>query len=444
MNIAIIGTGYVGLVTGTCLANTGHNVHCIDINKEKIEKLNEGIIPIYEPGLEELINSNVQAEKLYFTYNFEDLKYADAIFITVGTPANDDGSPYIQYILDAAENIGKYIAKHSIIIVKSTVPVGTTYKVKNIIAKTLQDRNEEIEFDVVSNPEFLKEGTAINDFNNPDRIIIGCDSDYANVVMSSIYKSFPLDKLIFTTIETAEMIKYAANAMLAVRISFMNDIANLCDKINANVKDVAKGIGLDNRIGPHFLNAGCGYGGSCFPKDVKALISMGQENGVEMRVIKATDLTNDFQKHILYNKLCKAAGRVDYPIKNIGILGTAFKPNTNDMRCAPSVTFVNDLLNDNFKLGPFDKIKIYDPIALEEAKHYIGTTNEKIEYCTDIDKTIIDCDAIVIVTEWDQIKNMSLDVVKKLMRGNIIIDGRNIFDKKELNNLEYIYEGIGV
>ena len=443
MNISIVGTGYVGLVTGTCLADMGHNVHCIDINKDKIENLNNGIIPIYEPGLEELITKNVQAQKLFFTTNYEVLEYADAVFSAVGTPPDEDGSADLQYVLAVAKEFAKHIKKHSLIITKSTVPVGTAEKVRKVIIDTLKERGEEIEFDVVSNPEFLKEGTALEDFMNPDRIVIGCDSDYAKMIMQSIYKKFPDEKLVFTTIPSAEMIKYAANSMLAVRISFINDIANLCDKVGANIEDVAKGIGLDSRIGPKFLQAGCGYGGSCFPKDVKALIKTGEKNDVVMNVIKAAEKTNEIQKHILYKKLYNAVAKVDYPIKTIAILGTAFKANTDDMREATSIVFVNDLLNDDKKLGPFDKIKIYDPVALNEAKRRIGESNEKIEYCEELDKAIIDSDAIVIITDWKQIKDMSLDVVKRLMNGNIIVDGRNVFDRNKVESLDFIYEAIG-
>ena len=443
MTISIIGTGYVGLVTGTCLAENGHTVYCIDIDKKKIDNLNNGIIPIYEPGLDELISKNTKAEKLFFHNDYKSIEYSDAVFSAVGTPPDEDGSADLKYVLSVAKEFAKNIKKHSLIITKSTVPVGTAEKVRKVIEDTLKELDKEVEFEVVSNPEFLKEGSAIEDFMNPDRIIIGCDSDYSKMIMESIYKKFPEEKLIFTTIQSAEMIKYAANAMLAVRISFINDIANLCDKTGANVEDVAKGIGMDSRIGPKFLQAGCGYGGSCFPKDVKALIKTGEQNNVSMNVIKAAEVTNESQKHILYNKLYKASSKVDYSIKNITILGTSFKPNTDDMREASSIVFVNDLLNDNQKLGPFDKIKIYDPIALNEAKRIIGESNEKIEYCNNIDNAIIDADAIVIITEWDQIKNISLEVVKKLMKGNIIIDGRNIFNRKDIEKLEFIYEAIG-
>lgn len=443
MNIAIVGTGYVGLVTGTCLANMGHNVHCIDINFNKIENLNKGIIPIYEPGLEELVHKNTQAGKLFFTTAYTVIEQCDAVFSAVGTPPDEDGSADLQYVIAVAKEFGKHIKRHSLFITKSTVPVGTSEVVRKIINDVLAERGEEIEFDIVSNPEFLKEGTAIEDFTNPDRVVVGCDTDYAKLVMSSIYKSFDEDKILYTSISSAEMIKYAANSMLAVRISFMNEIANLCDKIGANVEDVAHGIGLDTRIGPKFLSAGCGYGGSCFPKDVKALIKTGEQNNVSMNVIKAAEETNNNQKHILYKKLYAAASKVDYPIKNIAILGTAFKPNTDDMREASSIILVNDLFNDDMKLGPFEKIKIYDPVALKEAKRIFGEANEKLEYYDELDKAIIDADAIVIVTEWEQIKNMSLDVVKRLMKGNIIVDGRNIFDKTSIESLEFTYESIG-
>ena len=444
MDISIIGTGYVGLVTGACLAEMGHNVHCIDINKEKIENLNKGVIPIYEPGLDELVSKNVQAKKLFFTSDYSVIEFSEAVFSAVGTPSDKDGSADLQYVEAVAKEFAKNIKKHSIFITKSTVPVGTAERVRKIINDQLKKLDKDIEFDIVSNPEFLKEGTALDDFMNPDRIVIGCDTEYAHTVMQSIYKSFDDDKLLFTTIPSAEMIKYAANSMLATRISFMNDIANLCDKVGANVKDVAKGIGLDSRIGSKFLQAGCGYGGSCFPKDVKALIKTGDQNKVEMRVIKAVEETNNIQKHILYQKLFQASRRVDYSIKTISVLGTSFKPNTDDMREATSIVFINDLLNDNKKLGPFDKIKIYDPIALDEAKKRIGESNEKIEYCEQLDTAIIGTDAIVIITEWDQIKNMSLDVVKRLMNGNIIVDGRNIFERSKIEELEFVYEAIGI
>ena len=443
MNISIVGTGYVGLVTGTCLAELGHNVHCIDINKEKIENLQNGIIPIYEPGLEELVEKNVKANKLFFDTSYYPIVNSEVTFIAVGTPPNEDGSADLRYVLNVAREFGKIIQKKTIIVTKSTVPVGTSELVRKEIENELKLRNVEIEFDVVSNPEFLKEGSAIEDFMNPDRIVVGCADEYSKLVMRSVYKSFDDDKILITTVSSAEMIKYAANSMLAVRISFMNDIANLCDKIGANIEDVAKGIGMDSRIGPKFLQAGCGYGGSCFPKDVKALIKTGEQNNVSMNVIKAAEQTNAHQKHILYKKLYEASSKVDYPIKNITVLGTAFKPDTDDMREATSVVLINDLLNDDMKIGPFDKIKIYDPIALNECKKIIGTTNEKIEYIDELDKAIINSDAIIIVTEWQIIKNISLEIVQKLMHGNIIIDGRNIFNKDKLAKLSLIYFGIG-
>ena len=444
MTIAIIGCGYVGLVTGACLSNIGHTVHCIDIDIIKINNLNSGIIPIYEPGLEDLIKKNVNNENLFFTNEFDIIENCDAIFSCVGTPSLEDGSCDLSYVYEVAHTFGQKIKKRSLLINKSTVPVGTADKVYEIIKDELKQREEEIEFDVVSNPEFLQEGCAIENFTNPERIVIGCDSDYAKVVMFSIYKTYPDEIIVNTSIKSAEMIKYAANAMLATRISFINDIANLCDAVGANVKDVAKGIGLDSRIGKKFLNAGCGYGGSCFPKDINALITTAEENNISLNVVKGTRQTNQVQKHVLYKKLFNASSKVDYNIKNIAILGLSFKPNTDDMRYAPSIVFINDLLNDDMKLGPFDSIKMYDPIAIENTKKIIGTTNEKLIYSEDIDTTIMDADAIIIVTEWDQIKNINLEVLKKLMRGNIIIDGRNIFNRKEVEDLGFIYNAIGI
>ena len=444
MDISIIGTGYVGLVTGVCLSELGHTVHCIDNNKDKIEKLNNGVVPIYEPGLDELIRKNILANKLFFDIEYSSIEYADAVFCAVGTPNDKNNKTNLNFVKSVAKAYALNIEKRSLFIIKSTVPIGTSKKIKKVIDKTLEERNEDIEYDMVSNPEFLKEGSAIEDFMNPDRIVIGCDSDYAKVVMESIYKSFNSDKLIFTTIESAELIKYAANAMLATRISFINDLSKICDKTDANIKDIALGIGLDTRIGSKFLNAGCGYGGSCFPKDVRSLISTGEELKCDLQILKAVDSVNNNQKHILYNKLYEAASKVDYPIKTISILGTAFKPNTDDMREATSIVFINDLYNDDLKLGPFSKIKIYDPIALDNCKNIIGENNEKIEYCTELDKAIVDSDAIVIVTEWDQIKNIDFDIAKKLMKGNIIIDGRNIFNRKTLEEKDFVYKGIGV
>lgn len=444
MTIGIIGCGYVGLVTGACLSNIGHTVHCIDIDIIKINNLNEGIIPIYEPGLEDLIKKNIENNHLFFTDKFDIIGSCEAVFSCVGTPSLNDGSCDLSYVYDVAKMFGKNIKKRSLFINKSTVPVGTADKVREIIENELDERGEEIEFDIVSNPEFLQEGSAIENFNNPDRIIIGCESDYSKVVMLSIYKTYSDDIIILTSIKSAEMIKYASNAMLATRISFINDIANICDAVGANIQDVAKGIGLDHRIGPNFLNAGCGYGGSCFPKDINALINTADKHNILVNVIKGTRETNQQQKHILYKKLYAASSKVDYNIKNIAILGLSFKPNTDDMRYASSVVFINDLLNDDLKLGPFDTIRMYDPVAIENAKKIIGITNEKLIYCEDLDTTIMDADALIIVTEWDQFKKLNLEVVKKLMRGNILIDGRNIFNRNNIEELGLIYEGIGI
>ena len=441
MNITIVGTGYVGLVTGTCLAETGHTVHCVDIDINKINKLNNGIIPIYEPGLTELVLKNIEAKRLFFTTSYDVIAQSDVTFIAVGTPQDEDGSADLQYVLAVAKKFGETITKRSVIVTKSTVPVGTHKHVKKIIEDTLKERGEDIEFYVCSNPEFLKEGSAVKDFAEPERIVIGYDNEYTKIVMESIYKTFDYDKLLFTDIASAEMIKYAANSMLATRISFMNNIALLCNKTGANVEMVAKGIGMDSRIGPKFLNAGCGYGGSCFPKDVKALIKTGDILGVSMEVLKAVENVNEQQKHILYRKLFTAASQVDWPIQNITILGTAFKPNTDDMREATSVVLVNDILNDDFKIGPFNQIKIWDPIALNEAKRIIGTTNEKIKYCSELDEALLDADVVIICTEWDQVKNMSIDVLKRLVRHNIVIDGRNCLHIKD-DNILYLRIGI--
>lgn len=442
MNIGIIGTGYVGLVTGTCLSELGHIVYCIDINKEKIDNLNKGIIPIYEPGLDELVLKNVKLNRLFFSTDYKVIENCIAVFSAVGTPSDKDGSADLQYVLSVANEFSKYINKYTIFINKSTVPVSTSDKVKTVIKEGIKSRNINIDFDVVSNPEFLKEGSAIQDFMNPDRIIIGCDNEKSKDIMQQIYSKFDNNKLVFTSIKSAEMIKYAANAMLAVRISFMNDIANLCDNVGANVKDVANGIGLDTRIGSKFLNAGCGYGGSCFPKDVRALIKTGEHNDVSMNVIKAAERTNEAQKHILYKKLYKISKQIDYKIKNIAVLGISFKPNTDDIREATSLVFINDLLEDYSNIGPFNKIKLYDPVALDEVKK-IFHENKKIEYYNNITETLQNVDAIVIVTEWNQIKNINIENIKYVSKCKIIIDGRNIYNRKQIESLGYIYEGVG-
>lgn len=442
MNIGIIGTGYVGLVTGTCLSELGHIVYCIDINKEKIDNLNKGIIPIYEPGLDELVLKNIKLNRLFFSTDYKVIENCIAIFSAVGTPSDKDGSADLQYVLSVANEFSKYINKYTIFINKSTVPVSTSDKVKTVIKEGIKSRNINIDFDVVSNPEFLKEGSAIQDFMNPDRIIIGCDNEKSKDIMQQIYSKFDNNKLVFTSIKSAEMIKYAANAMLAVRISFMNDIANLCDNVGANVKDVANGIGLDTRIGSKFLNAGCGYGGSCFPKDVRALIKTGEHNDVSMNVIKAAERTNEAQKHVLYKKLYKISKQIDYKIKNIAVLGISFKPNTDDIREATSLVFINDLLEDHSNIGPFNKIKLYDPVALDEVKK-IFHKNKKIEYYNNITETLQNVDAIVIVTEWNQIKNINIENIKYISKCKIIIDGRNIYNRKQIESLGYIYEGIG-
>lgn len=443
MTIGIIGVGYVGLVTGACLADLGHTVHCIDNDKVKIDNINKGILPIYEPQLDNMVKYNITSNKLSFESDYDSISMCDAVIITVGTPPMEDGSANLEYVTSAAREFGKHISKHSVLVVKSTVPVGTSDMLKVVVSEEIKKREVDIEFDMVSNPEFLQEGNAIDNFMNPDRIIIGYSSEYAKVLMKAIYKYFDDDKIVLTSIPSAEITKYASNAMLATRISFINNIAALCDKTGANVKDVAKCMGMDMRIGEKFLNAGCGFGGSCFPKDVLAFVNMGEKYGIDMQISKATYNVNADQKHVLYDKLYSASSKVSYQIKNIAILGLAFKPGTDDMREAPSISLVNDLMNDDLRIGPFDSIRLYDPKAINQAKTIIGETNEKIIYCTTIDSALMDADALIIVTEWPNIKEMPMDVTRRLMRGNIIVDGRNIYKRDIIEKIGFIYEAIG-
>lgn len=432
MNIAIVGTGYVGLVSGTCFAEMGVNVTCVDVDSKKIEKLQKGIIPIYEPQLEELVLKNSRAGRLTFTTDLTScLDKVDVVFSAVGTPPDEDGSADLKYVLAVARTFGQNIHKYTIFVTKSTVPVGTAEKVRNAIQQELHKRNEKIPFDVASNPEFLKEGNAIDDFMKPDRVVVGVDSEHAKDVMSKLYKPFMLnsDRMIFTDIASAEMIKYAANSMLATRISFMNDIANLCERIGADVNMVRKGIGSDSRIGKKFLYAGCGYGGSCFPKDVKALIKTAEQNGYSMEVLKAVEEVNEKQKSILFEKLTKHFNG-DLRGKIIAMWGLAFKPETDDMREAPALVLIDLLL----KAGC--QVKVYDPIAMEECKRRIA---ESVIYCKDKYEAVIDADALLLVTEWKEFRVPSWEVLKKTMNQYVIIDGRNIYDKKELRGQEFSY-----
>lgn len=435
MKIAIVGTGYVGLVSGTCFAELGSNVTCVDINQEKIESLKKGIIPIYEPGLESMINKNVNAGRLHFSINLEVVvNESEIIFIAVGTPSDEDGSADLKYVIDVARLIGKSINKYLVVVVKSTVPVGTSKKVKQAIQEELDKRNVEIEFDVASNPEFLKEGDAIDDFIKPDRVVIGIETDKAKEVMTKLYQPIMLNnfRVIFTDIPSAEMTKYAANAMLATRISFMNDIANLCELVGADVNMVRHGIGSDTRIGNKFLYPGCGYGGSCFPKDVKALIKTAKDNGYDLRVLNAVEEVNDQQKSILFNKFKKHYNG-ETQGKKITIWGLSFKPGTDDMREAPSLVLIEQLLNDGCD------VTVYDPVAMNECKRIVG---DKVKYANDVYDSVLDAEVIFHVTEWKEFRMPNWGVIKRSMTSNpVMIDGRNVFEKNTLNGIHYLSIG---
>ena len=436
MNIAIVGTGYVGLVTGTCFAETGVNVTCVDVNAEKIENLQKGIIPIYEPGLEDMVQRNVNAGRLHFTTALENcLDNVDIVFSAVGTPPDEDGSADLSYVLAVAKTIGANMKKYTLVVTKSTVPVGTAHKVKDTIQAELDKRGVSIEFDVASNPEFLKEGNAIDDFMSPDRVVVGVESERAKKLMTKLYKPFMMlnSRVIFMDIPSAEMTKYAANSMLATRISFMNDIANLCELVGADVNMVRDGIGSDSRIGRKFLYPGCGYGGSCFPKDVKALIKTAEQNGYPMRVLKAVEEVNETQKSLLFEKLEKIFNG-DLEGKTIAFWGLAFKPGTDDMREAPALVLIEKLR----KAGCV--VRAYDPAAMGESKRRIGDT---IFYACDMYDALLDADALMLVTEWKEFRLPAWGVVKKTMKQPVILDGRDIYDAKELQDLGFVYRCIG-
>lgn len=436
MNIAIVGTGYVGLVTGTCFVETGVNVTCVDVNAEKIENLQKGIIPIYEPGLEDMVQRNVNAGRLHFTTALENcLDNVDIVFSAVGTPPDEDGSADLSYVLAVAKTIGANMKKYTLVVTKSTVPVGTAHKVKDTIQAELDKRGVSIEFDVASNPEFLKEGNAIDDFMSPDRVVVGVESERAKKLMTKLYKPFMMlnSRVIFMDIPSAEMTKYAANSMLATRISFMNDIANLCELVGADVNMVRDGIGSDSRIGRKFLYPGCGYGGSCFPKDVKALIKTAEQNGYPMRVLKAVEEVNETQKSLLFEKLEKIFNG-DLEGKTIALWGLAFKPGTDDMREAPALVLIEKLR----KAGCV--VRAYDPAAMGESKRRIGDT---IFYACDMYDALLDADALMLVTEWKEFRLPAWGVVKKTMKQPVILDGRNIYDAKELQDLGFVYRCIG-
>lgn len=436
MNIAIVGTGYVGLVSGTCFAEMGVNVTCVDVNEEKINSLKNGQVPIYEPGLDEMVLRNHREGRLNFTTDLTScLDNVDIVFSAVGTPPDEDGSADLQYVLAVAREFGQNIKKYTVLVTKSTVPVGTAKKVKAVIREELEKRGVDIPFDVASNPEFLKEGAAIKDFMSPDRVVVGVESEKAKELMSKLYRPFMLNnfRVIFTDIPSAEMIKYAANSMLATRISFMNDIANLCELVGADVNMVRKGIGADVRIGSKFLYPGCGYGGSCFPKDVKALIKTAEKNGYNMSVLKAVEEVNENQKHVLFNKLSKYYGG-DLKGKTIAMWGLAFKPETDDMREATSLVTISLLLDAGCT------VRVYDPVAMNECRRRIG---DKVYYATDMYDAVLDADALLMLTEWKQFRLPSWGVVNKSMKNPLIIDGRNIYDAEELKQNGFEYYCIG-
>ena len=435
MNIAIVGTGYVGLVSGTCFAEMGAHVTCVDVDAQKILKLKDGIMPIYEPGLEKLVKRNVSFERLKFTTDLtEVLDDVEVVFSAVGTPPDEDGSADLKYVLAVARQFGQNINKYTILVTKSTVPVGTAKKVKAAIQEELDKRGVYVHFDVASNPEFLKEGAAIKDFMSPDRVVVGTESEKAKEVMTRLYRPLMLQnfRVIFMDIPSAEMTKYAANAMLATRISFMNDIANLCERVGANVDSVRKGIGTDSRIGNKFLYAGCGYGGSCFPKDVKALVHTGMDNDYHMEVIEAVERVNEKQKSIVYDKIIKVVG--DVKGKTIAILGLAFKPETDDMREAPALVVIDKLLNDGAT------VRVFDPIAMDECKRRIGDT---VTYCKNMYDAADGADVFALMTEWRQFRMPSWNVIQKVMTGNVVVDGRNIYDRQELEEMGFVYTRIG-
>ena len=437
MNIAIVGTGYVGLVSGTCFAEMGANVTCIDKDKHKIAALLAGEVPIYEPGLDRMVRSNVEAGRLRFATDLTQcIDQVDIVFSAVGTPPDEDGSADLQYVLEVARTFGRAINKYTLLVTKSTVPVGTAAKVKAAIREELGKRGADIEFDVASNPEFLKEGAAVKDFLSPDRVVIGGESERARELMEKLYRPFVLNnyRIIFMDIPSAEMTKYAANAMLATRISFMNDIANLCELVGADVNMVRRGIGSDARIGTKFLYPGCGYGGSCFPKDVKALIRTGREHGYEMRVISAVEEVNEAQKSLLFEKLVARIGP-DLRGKRIALWGLAFKPETDDMREATSLVLIDRLTQAGAE------VVVFDPVAMDECRRRIG---DRVRYAKEMYEATVDADALMVVTEWKQFRIPSWRVVARAMRGKLVLDGRNLYDPADLTDAGLVYSAIGV
>lgn len=437
MNIAIVGTGYVGLVTGACFADTGVNVTCVDVDEKKIAELKQGKMPIYEPGLDELVTKNYAAGRLHFTTSLEAvLNEQDIIFSAVGTPPDEDGSADLKYVLQVARTIGRNLNKYVVVVTKSTVPVGTAVKIRDVINEELDKRGVQIDFDVASNPEFLKEGSAIKDFMSPDRVVVGVDSERAKRLLTRLYKPFLLVnfRVIFMDIPSAEMTKYAANSMLATRISFMNDIANLCEKVGADVNMVRDGIGSDARIGRRFLYAGCGYGGSCFPKDVKALVKTADDNGYSMEVLKAVERVNERQKALLFTKLQNAFGNISLNGHTVTLWGLAFKPETDDMRESTALVMIRLLSEAGCK------IRVYDPIAMDECKRRVG---DAVTYCRDMYDAVEGSEALLLLTEWKQFRLPDWQKVKDRMKRPLLIDGRNIFDAQEMKELGFDYHCIG-
>jgi UDPglucose 6-dehydrogenase len=436
MKIAVVGTGYVGLVTGSCLADVGMNVTCVDVNAQKIENLKKGILPIYEPGLEDIVERNTKSGRLKFTTKLaEAVKGAEAAFIAVGTPPGEDGSADLRYVLGVAREIGETMDGYLVVITKSTVPVGTAEKVKKELAAALQKRGAQIPYDVASNPEFLKEGAAIEDFMKPDRIVCGVESERAREVMARLYKPFTLNghPVLFMDVPSAEMTKYAANAMLATKISFMNDIANLCELLGADVNQVRKGIGSDPRIGNRFIYPGIGYGGSCFPKDVKALVKSGSESGYKLRILQSVEDVNEAQKYVLFNKVKKHFG--DLKGRHFAMWGLSFKPETNDMREAPSLVICEQLL------AAGATVTAYDPVAVEESRHMIG---DRIAYAKDAYSALAGADALLLVTEWREFRVPDWSRIKQSLKQPVVFDGRNIYSGPELRAQGFAYHGIGV
>ena len=437
MNIAIVGTGYVGLVSGTCFADTGATVTCVDVDESKINRLKNGEIPIYEPGLDELVKKNVAAGRLKFTTDLSAiLDEVEIVFSAVGTPPDEDGSADLKYVLQVARTIGQHLNHYVVVVTKSTVPVGTARKVRQAIEQELEKRGVDIPFDVASNPEFLKEGNAIKDFMSPDRVVVGTESERAKKVLTRLYKPFLLNnfRVIFMDIPSAEMTKYAANSMLATRISFMNEIANLCERVGADVNMVRAGIGSDTRIGRKFLYAGCGYGGSCFPKDVKALIKTADQNGYSMEVLKAVERVNETQKSILFQKLEKAFDGQPLRGLTIALWGLSFKPETDDMRESTALVMIGKLLEAGCN------IRVFDPVAMDECRRRIG---DQVTYCRDKYDAVLDADALLLLTEWKEFRLPTWGVINKAMKRPLVIDGRNIFDVEELEELGFEYYCIG-